>query len=104
MLGMKYLKNKHYWIIASIIMIVSLLRPADYTMNHETFFNEYNYGAVFPFLSLRTGEPVVGSLNIFKVVSVTENFEFSIGNFAGSALACYLLAYLLVSLYRKLFV
>jgi hypothetical protein len=101
---MKYLKNKHYWIIASIIMILSLLRPVDYTINHETFFNEYNYGAVFPFLSLRIVEPMTGSLNIFKVVSVADNFEFNISNFLGSALSCYLIAYLLVVIYRKLFV
>ncbi|WP_339838624.1 hypothetical protein [Paenibacillus sp. FSL R7-0272] len=98
---MKYLKNKHYWIIASIIMIVSLLRPADYTVNHETFFNEYNYGAVFPYLSLRVSEPVTGSLNIFKVLSAAENFEFNISSFLGSALSSYLMAYLLVVIYRK---
>lgn len=98
---MKYLNNKHYWIIASILMIVSLLRPADYTVNHETIFNEYIYGAVFPYLSLRVAEPVTGSLSISKVMSVAENFEFNISNFLGSALSCYLISYILAVIYRK---
>jgi len=88
-------------------MIATLMYPSTFELKGLSSpqsgspFNEYSYGMLFPFLTLRTAQAVTGSQNVFKIGIKADNFSFGIGDFFGSLLFCFFLSYLIIKLLRK---
>jgi hypothetical protein len=106
---MNFLKTKKYWILAFLIMMASLIYPSTYEPQGSSSpesgspFNEYSYGLLFPFLTLRTAQVVTGSQNVFRMGIEAENYFFGMGDFLGSFVFCFVLSYLIIKLYNKIF-
>lgn len=98
---MRLLKKKSYWLTTLIILALLIMQPISIEQTSGSYV--YKFGVLFPFLSLRLNNIVTGYQNIINVSTQAESFEIIIGSLMGSYLFCFLLAYILIKIFKKLF-
>jgi hypothetical protein len=93
---MSLLRKKSYWITAFIILILSLLKPISIEQSDGRY--EYQFGALFPFLSLRLNEFSSGYQDIFSIAAQAYSYELNIVALIGACFVCFLIGCLVIKM------
>lgn len=93
---MSLLRKRSYWITAFIMLILSLQKPISIEQSNEVY--QYQFGALFPFLSLRLNELSSGYQDIFSISAQAYSYELNIAALIGACLVCFLIACLVIKM------
>lgn len=98
---MTLLKKKPYWITTLIILILSLLKPITVEQTNTAYV--YEFGVLFPFLSLRLNDYSSGYQDIFSISFQANSYELNVIALFAACLVCFFIAYILIKIVVAVF-
>lgn len=97
---MSVFRKKANHVAALLLFAGFLLQPQ--TVEQTNYFVIYQFGVLFPVISLRLGMRADGPLNIVNVAAQAHNFELGLLSLIAAYLLCFGLVYVAVRIYGAL--